>query len=719
LAEENATGILGDVSRLVAGAFGDLGKSAVGLSGELLSGSQDLSSYSKALSINTPLLKEMGGAIQGLTQFAEANLAEYQTLSGIGATFGAEMTEIKSAAADLGITVEEMIELFQKNNIGLAAFGGTVDQSITAFREVANKVLSVDSDVGRNLRRLGLSVSDINESLLAFAEINKVDPRQALNDATQLAAFEQMVVGIDTIAQLTGESRDSLLEAQITRNRQGDIQAFGITAGTEAQAQLVAAAGALDDNLGQNFGNLLTDLVVRGTPTDETTKALAAALGDEFGTMQALADEIKAGTASTGDISRAMGQLTARTTERDFALQAQLRGVAGPIADVSAQALEENLAFRNRITATMEQLGVDTSDPAIEYLLSQIEDMQLDRVADDANNSIQTTIGLQTELRELVKEAQGAGLPALEQVLTEALNTVSANLPGGEEIGNTIANTVGSILDVSSAIYNDAAYANAIFKNVSIEGGLATPSEIAAIAAGGAEGIANSSQQELITVLEKLNASEAELLNAEQTAEVVQQLDNINASQANIISNLQAADGIDLAGVQAEINRLGGRIGSYEDMLRDQASIEQGFIDPEEIQNIIDSLTEELRLNTAISNAEITSAIKDGPYFTNPEFHGLEPLYTEPGEISSALKDAAETMSTTSETPETEESNRDEISSNIETQNQQISDLMRPTLEQNQILSDIVSLLMADQNLNKRQLAALRSQQGNLYRGVG
>jgi len=44
---------------------------------------------------------------------------------------------------------------------------------------------------------------------------------------------------------------------------------------------------------------------------------------------------------------------------------------------------------------------------------------------------------------------------------------------------------------------------------------------------------------------------------------------------------------------------------------------------------------------------------------------------------------------------------------------------MRPTLEQNQILSDIVSLLMADQNLNKRQLAALRSQQGNLYRGVG
>jgi hypothetical protein len=720
LAEENALGILGDVSRLVAGAFGDVAKSAVGLSGELLSGSQDLSSYSKALSINTPLLKEMGGAIQGLTQFAEANLAEYQTLSGIGATFGAEMTEIKSAAADLGITVEEMIELFQKNNIGLAAFGGTVDQSITAFREVANKVLSVDSDVGRNLRRLGLSVSDINESLLAFAEINKVDPRQALNDATQLAAFEQMVVGIDTIAQLTGESRDSLLEAQITRNRQGDIQAFGITAGAEAQAQLVAAAGDLDRTLGQNFGDLLTDLVVRGTPTDETTKALAAALGDEFGTLQALADEIKAGTASTGDIARAMGQLTARTTERDFAQIAQLRGVGGPIADVSAQALEDSLAFRRRITETMEQLGVDTSDPAIEYLLSQIEDMQLDRVADDANNSIQTTIGLQTELRELVKEAQGAGLPALEEVLTEALNIVSANMPGGEEIGNTIANTVGSILDVSSAIYNDAAYANARFETVVMEGGLLTPSDIAAIGAALNEGsnIFGGNQQSLVDKLQTLNATEADLLNNPQglsPEELQNTLSDIDRAQADLISRLEELTGIDLDGVQDEINRLEGRIGSYEDMLRDQAGIEQGLIDPEEIQNTIDSLTEDLRLNTAISNAEMSSALKDAAETMSTTNETPD----SNAEISSALKDAAETMSTTNETPETEESNTDEISSNIQTQNQQISDLMAPTLEQNQILSDIVSLLMADQNLNKRQLAALKSQQGNLYRGVG
>ena len=718
MAEENATGIFGDLSRLVTGAFGDAAKSAIGLSGELLSGSQDLSSYSKALSINTPLLGEMASAIQGLTQFAEANLAEYQTLSGIGASFGAEMTEIKGAAADLGITVEEMIELFQKNNIGLAAFGGTVDQSITAFREVANKVLAVDSDVGRNLRRMGLSVSDINESLLAFTELNKVDPRQALNDATQLAAFEQMVIGIDTIAQLTGESRDSLLEAQITRDRQGDIQAFGITAGNEAREQLSSAAATLDKSLGQNFGDLLTDLVVRGAPVDETTQALAAALGPEFGTLQALADEIKAGTASDADIQTTMARLTARTTDTDFAQIAQLRGVGGAIADVAAQTLEDNRVIRDRLIQTMEQQGLDAT-AAIEFLVNEAVTNIQARTAEDENNSIQATIRMQAELRELVKVAQSAGLPALEEAITEALNLVGANMPGGEEIGNTIANTVSSILDVSSAIYNDAAYANAVFRNVSIEGGVATPSEIAAIAAGGIEGIAASSQQELLTNLEGLNAREAELSNILQTAggltpELQQELNDINAIQANIISNLEAANGLDLDGVEDEIERLEGRISSYENMLTDQVSIMQGRIDPDEIQNHIDDLTEALRLNNAISNAEISNAIQDAAETMSPT---VEPVPTDG--LESAMKDAAENISTTVETPETEESNRDEISSNIETQNRQISDLMQPTLEQNQILSDIVSLLMADQNLNKRQLAALRSQQGNLYRGVG
>ena len=718
MAEENATGIFGDLSRLVTGAFGDAAKSAIGLSGELLSGSQDLSSYSKALSINTPLLGEMASAIQGLTQFAEANLAEYQTLSGIGASFGAEMTEIKGAAADLGITVEEMIELFQKNNIGLAAFGGTVDQSITAFREVANKVLAVDSDVGRNLRRMGLSVSDINESLLAFTELNKVDPRQALNDATQLAAFEQMVIGIDTIAQLTGESRDSLLEAQITRDRQGDIQAFGITAGNEAREQLSSAAATLDKSLGQNFGDLLTDLVVRGAPVDETTQALAAALGPEFGTLQALADEIKAGTASDADIQTTMARLTARTTDTDFAQIAQLRGVGGAIADVAAQTLEDNRVIRDRLIQTMEQQGLDAT-AAIEFLVNEAVTNIQARTAEDENNSIQATIRMQAELRELVKVAQSAGLPALEEAITEALNLVGANMPGGEEIGNTIANTVSSILDVSSAIYNDAAYANAVFRNVSIEGGVATPSEIAAIAAGGIEGIAASNQQELLTNLEGLNAREAELSNILQTAggltpELQQELNDINAIQANIISNLEAANGLDLDGVEDEIERLEGRISSYENMLTDQVSIMQGRIDPDEIQNHIDDLTEALRLNNAISNAEISNAIQDAAETMSPT---VEPVPTDG--LESAMKDAAENISTTVETPETEESNRDEISSNIETQNRQISDLMQPTLEQNQILSDIVSLLMADQNLNKRQLAALRSQQGNLYRGVG
>ena len=51
-------------------------------------------------------------------------------------------------------------------------------------------------------------------------------------------------------------------------------------------------------------------------------------------------------------------------------------------------------------------------------------------------------------------------------------------------------------------------------------------------------------------------------------------------------------------------------------------------------------------------------------------------------------------------------------------QSQQISDLMAPIMEQNQLLADLVSLEMSAQGISRRQLSALKSQNGNLYRGI-
>ena len=149
------------------------GNAVVGLAGNLLSGSMKLSDYSKSLETNTKILGKLGKVVNALTMFAEESLAEYQSLTGIGASFGKQMTEIKIAAAELGMTVEQMTKLFKDNAEGLSAFGGSTDTAISRFRQFSSSVLA--SDVGTNLRRLGFTVDDINENLLTYAEIAEQD----------------------------------------------------------------------------------------------------------------------------------------------------------------------------------------------------------------------------------------------------------------------------------------------------------------------------------------------------------------------------------------------------------------------------------------------------------------------------------------------------------------------------------------------------------------
>ena len=178
--------------------------SVVGLAGNLLSGSMKLSDYSKALDTNTKLFGKLGKVINALTMFAENSLAEYQSLTGIGASFGKQMTEIKIAAAELGMTVEDMTKLFKDNAEGLSALGGTTDSAISAFRNFSSSVLS--SEAGTSLRRLGYTVEEINSNLLTYAEIAEQDnqlDRSAGRDRN--ASALEFAKELDALSKLTGK----------------------------------------------------------------------------------------------------------------------------------------------------------------------------------------------------------------------------------------------------------------------------------------------------------------------------------------------------------------------------------------------------------------------------------------------------------------------------------------------------------------------------------
>ena len=182
------TGILSSLTQEAKGAA----SAALGLAGNLLSGSQSISAYSQALETNTKILGTFGKAVNGLVKFAEGSLGEYQQLTQLGATFGAQMADIKIAAAEMGMEVKEMTEFFLKNKDSMRGFGGTVEQGTQTFRNFSKGFLDDSAGFSNRLRMMGYNVGDINESLALFGELQEASTlqNQLANGTANKAAYE-------------------------------------------------------------------------------------------------------------------------------------------------------------------------------------------------------------------------------------------------------------------------------------------------------------------------------------------------------------------------------------------------------------------------------------------------------------------------------------------------------------------------------------------------
>ena len=260
------------------------GKAGLAMAGELLNSNQQLSAYTSALEGNSMILGKFGKVINGLTKFAEESLSEYQTLTGIGATFGKEMSNIKIAAAEMGMSVKDMTDLIMNNSDSLRTFGGTTDLAISRFNRFSKNVL--DGEFGTQLRRLGFTASDINETLITYNELAMQDgnmQRMSMQEQTQRA--RDFAVELDGLAKLTGKQRKELADDMKARRREGDVQAFLMGQSAETQEAFMMATQKIKDTMGPQFEALFQDLMIRGAPITEETRNAFIALGgsaDEF-----------------------------------------------------------------------------------------------------------------------------------------------------------------------------------------------------------------------------------------------------------------------------------------------------------------------------------------------------------------------------------------------------------------------------------------------------
>ena len=447
----------------------DATKASVAIGGELLSGTQKLGAYSAALTANSNVFtKAIGTVVDGLIKFSESSLEEYQTLTAIGATFGKELSQVKIAAAELGVSVADMTKIIQQNSSALRTFGGTTDQAINRFRAFSKNVL--DSELGTELRRLGYTAADINETLLVYQELALQDGNmQRMSAKQQAESARNFAVELDGLAKLTGIQREELANEMKERRRQGDVQAFLMGQSAEVQNAFNLATENISRTMGPQFSKLFQDLLIRGAPITEETRNAFIALGGSADEFEATVANFRQGMNTQNfdqfnqSLIESQGAFADNLKTQEARDIAMLGGLS-PISEAMGQAYQSSYDFANSLDAARE--GNESAAATLQRLQTLITEEQAVQMA-NTNNLLDKTIQLQETLRDFTIAATTEVLPRLENMAVQGIDMFIDKLPTSDQIAQQLGGAVENLFSVADAMDRYREQANAAANAIS------------------------------------------------------------------------------------------------------------------------------------------------------------------------------------------------------------------------------------------------------------
>ncbi len=238
-----------------------LGDSFIGLGKAAYRGAGNISDFTD----NIYGLRTVGRAF-------DTNIETFRQLSMVGGNFGKSIVDLRLAARDAALPLDDFAKLVGQNADSLAALFGSTTQGAKRIAQLgaATRELGID-----RLAPLGFTVDEINETLLLNLDsqrrtniLNTLTDQQRINSAINFA--EQL----DRLAKLTGQQRDELRKQIEQQQANERFQAFLQGATDETRQRLQAFAGTIagiSPDLAEGFQDLIANA---GVPVTESALAL-------------------------------------------------------------------------------------------------------------------------------------------------------------------------------------------------------------------------------------------------------------------------------------------------------------------------------------------------------------------------------------------------------------------------------------------------------------
>ena len=238
-----------------------VGNSFVGLGKAAFEGSGSISAFTD----NVIGLQTLGNRL-------DVNIETFRQLSQSGANFGQSIVELRNAAFDAQLPLDEFASLVANNSQNLAALFGSTTQGARAIAQLGAETRRVGVE---RLAPLGLTVEEINETLLLNLDSQRrTGILNTLTDAQRRDSAINFAEQLDRLAKLTGQQRDELRAAIESQKANERFQAALQGQTDETRQRLQAFAGTVEGispQLAEGFQDLIANA---GVPVTESALAL-------------------------------------------------------------------------------------------------------------------------------------------------------------------------------------------------------------------------------------------------------------------------------------------------------------------------------------------------------------------------------------------------------------------------------------------------------------
>ena len=177
------------------------------LIGKLMDGTNKASDVFTAFEKLPGPIGAVAGLFAKLARFQEDNLLSYQSLTDAGINFGGSLTNMRMAAQNSYMTMDNFAKLMKANSSTFAKMGGTVNDGAMAFSKLSNSLLK--SEAGDSLRNLGYTTDQVNQGMASYIEMTGGRNSQELKNTKEITAGATAYLSqLDALAEITGKSRE-------------------------------------------------------------------------------------------------------------------------------------------------------------------------------------------------------------------------------------------------------------------------------------------------------------------------------------------------------------------------------------------------------------------------------------------------------------------------------------------------------------------------------